>query len=83
VPCTSGVPLGDPKAHGIGFLYPPKNSDKDWDSEVPQWIHEMWDYIVRTALGLKTEIPDWGDIPQIMRLSITTYHVLECLEIGE
>ena len=24
-----------PKAHGIGFLYPPKNSDKGWDSDAP------------------------------------------------
>ena len=41
----------DPKAHGIGFLYPPKHSPKGWDKEIPQWIYEMWDYIVRDALN--------------------------------
>lgn len=48
---------------------------------MPQWIYEMWDYIVRGALGsdLKREIPSWLDIPQMMRLTITTYNVLEML----
>src|SRR5438093_13148990 len=38
-------------------LYPPKNSPKDWDKDIPQWIYEMWDYIVRNALGLKCKLP--------------------------
>jgi len=69
----------DPKAHGIGFLYPPKDSPKDWKEDVPQWIYEMWDYIVRGALKLKRKAPSWLDIPQMMRLTITTYNVLEML----
>jgi hypothetical protein len=44
------IKIVDPKAHGIGFLYPPNNSPKGWKEEVPQWIYEMWDYIVRGAL---------------------------------
>src|SRR5579863_1512037 len=67
------------KAHGVGFLYPPKNSPKGWDSDVPQWIHEIWDYIVRTALGLKAKSPGWIEVPQMMRLNITTYNVLKML----
>lgn len=75
----SDIKIIDPKAHGIGFLYPPKDSPKGWDENVPQWIYEMWDYILRGALKLKRKAPPWLDIPQMMRLTITTYNVLEML----
>jgi hypothetical protein len=35
---TSDITIADPKAHGIGFLYPPQDSPKHWDKEVPRWI---------------------------------------------
>jgi hypothetical protein len=76
---ANNIRIVDPKAHGVGFLYPPKNSPKDWNGDAPQWIHEMWDYIVRSALKLKRKTPSWLDIPQMMRLTITTYNVLEML----
>ncbi len=75
----NGIKIIDPKAHGIGFLYPPKDSPKDWKEDVPQWIYEMWDYIVRGALKLKRKAPSWLDLPQMMRLTVTTYNVLEML----
>jgi len=75
----NNIRIIDPKAHGIGFLYPPKDSPKGWEEDVPQWIYEMWDYIVRGALKLKRKAPSWIDIPQMMRLTITTYNVLEML----
>jgi hypothetical protein len=77
-PSKSKIRIVDPKAHGVGFLYPPKNSEKGWDSEVPQWIYEMWEY-VRSSLSLKAKTPDWVEVPQMMRLNITTYNVLEML----
>ena len=75
------IKIVDPKAHGIGFLYPPKNSPDGWekDHDVPQWIYEMWDYIMRGALKLKRKAPSWLNFPQMMRLTITTYNVLEML----
>jgi hypothetical protein len=73
------IKIIDPKAHGVGFLYPPKDSPKDWKEDVPQWIYEMWDYIVRGALKLNRQKPSWLDLPQMMRLAITTYNVLEML----
>jgi hypothetical protein len=39
----------------------------------------MWDYIVRGTLDLPREAPQWLDIPQMMRLTVTTYNVLEML----
>jgi len=73
------IKIVDPKAHGIGFLYPPKDSPKNWRADAPQWIYEMWDYIVRGALKLKRKAPSWLNVPQMMRLTITTYNVLEML----
>ncbi|HTA22761.1 MAG TPA: hypothetical protein VK763_04445 [Terriglobales bacterium] len=73
------IKIVDPKAHGIGFLYPPKDSSKDWDEDIPQWIYEMWDYVLRGALDLPREAPSWLDVPQMMRLTITTYNVLDML----
>jgi len=73
------IKIVDPKAHGVGFLYPPKDSPKEWHEDVPLWIYEMWDYLVRGALKLKRKAPSWLDLPQMMRLTITTYNVLEML----
>jgi hypothetical protein len=73
------IEIVDPKAHGIGFLYPPKDSPKNWNEDVPQWIYDMWDYLVRRALKLKRQVPSWLDLPQMMRITITTYNVLEML----
>ena len=39
----------------------------------------MWDYIVRNALGLKCKLPTWIDVPQMMRLNVSTYNVLKML----
>jgi hypothetical protein len=39
----------------------------------------MWDYIVRGALNLERKPPSWVDMPQMMRLNITTYDVLRLL----
>jgi hypothetical protein len=75
----SDVMIVDPKAHGIGFLYAPKDSPKHWDRDVPSWIYEFWDYILRGALKLPKKAPSWFDRPQMMRLTITTYNVLEML----
>jgi len=73
------IKIVDPKSHGVGFLYPPKDSPKDWEHDVPQWIYEMWDYIVRGALKLRRKAPSWRRLPQMMRLTITTYNVLNML----
>jgi hypothetical protein len=75
------IRIVDPKAHGIGFLYPPKDSPKGWerDHDAPAWIYEMWDYVVRGALRLKRKKPSWLNMPQMMRLTITTYNVLGML----
>ena len=47
------IRIVNPKAHGIGFLYPPKDNPRNWKKDAPVWVYEMWDYIVRGFLGLK------------------------------
>jgi len=37
----------------------------------------MWDYIVRSFLGLKRKRPAWASLPQMMRFSISTWNVLK------
>src|SRR5258708_36961008 len=73
------IKIGDHKADGVGFLYSPKDSAKDWVEEMPQWIYEMWNYIVRRSLRLKCRKPTWAEVPQMMRLNVTTYNVLKML----
>jgi len=75
----SSIAIVDPKAHGIGFLYSPHNSPKQWDKDVPLWIYQLWDHIVRCALKLPNKRLAWLDVPQMMRLTITTCNVLEML----
>lgn len=69
----------NPKAHGIGFLYPPKDNPKKWKKDAPLWVYEMWDYIVRGEFRLKRKKPDWLNYPQMMRFGITTWNVLHML----
>jgi hypothetical protein len=47
------IEIVEPKAHGLGHFYPPKDSQEGWKHETPQWIFEAWDWIIRGVLGLK------------------------------
>lgn len=44
-----GVAIVNPKAHGLGYLYPPADSPPGWDDEqdVPYWIYQAWEYLLR------------------------------------
>ena len=59
----SELNIVDPKAHGIGFLYSPQDSPKNWDKDAPRWVYQLWDYIVRGALHLPRRAPSWLDMP--------------------
>ena len=73
------IKIVNPKAHGIGFLYPPKDNPENWNRDAPLWIYEMWDYIVRGFLGLKRKLPPWSSLPQMMRFSVSTWNVFKML----
>ena len=75
------VSIVDPKAHGLGYLYPPVDSPKNWhDShEAPRWIYDFWGYLLRIALRLEGKPPSWRARPQMMRMTVTTFNVLKSL----
>jgi len=77
------IRIVEPKAHGLGYFYPPKDSPEGWDNETPAWIFEAWDWIVRGVLGLERKAPDWLDLPVMMKLTLSTpHHVLKNLAKG-
>ena len=73
------IKIVNPKAHGIGFLYPPQDNPKGWKKDAPMWVYEMWDYIVRGFLELERNLPGWASLLQMMRFSVSTWNVLKML----
>src|ERR1035438_1380803 len=79
----SDIEIVEPKAHGLGYFYPPKDSPEGSDREAPQWIFEAWDWIMRGVLGLGRTNPAWFDLPVMMRLTLSTpHHALKNLAKG-
>ena len=77
------IEIVEPKAHGLGYFYRPKDSPEGWKHETPKWIFEAWDWIMRGVLGLKRTNPDWFDLPVMMRLTLSTpHHALRNLAKG-
>jgi hypothetical protein len=77
------IQIVEPKAHGLGYFYPPKDSPEGWEHDAPQWIFEAWDWIVRGALGLERTKPAWFDLPVMMKLTLSTpHHALKNLAKG-
>jgi hypothetical protein len=79
------VSIVDPKAHGLGYLYPPVDSPKAWhdEHEAPRWIYDFWEYLLRLALKLNGKPPAWRARPQMMRMTVTTFNVLKSLHEWE
>ncbi len=67
----------DPKAHGLGYLYPP--TDRKASEEQRDWTFEAWDWILRGVFGLPTTAPPWLNRPVMMRIALSTPHVLQRL----
>jgi hypothetical protein len=60
----------DPKAHGLGYLYPPIEKNG------LEWTFEAWDWLLRQELGLRRRPPVWLNVPAMMRIVVSTPHVL-------
>jgi len=77
------VEIVEPKAHGLGYFYPPKDSPEGWKHETPLWIFEAWDWLIRGVLGLKRTNPKWFGLPVMMKLTLSTpHHALRNLAKG-
>jgi hypothetical protein len=81
------ITIVNPKAHGLGYLFPPINSPDGWHDEktegykheAPKWIYEFWESLLRRILNLKINDPAWLNRPQMMRKTVTSVNVLENL----
>ena len=75
------ISIVDPKAHGLGFLYPPANSPEGWDDEheMPKWIYEAWEFLLGMALRFRAKNPEWLKRPQMMRMTVTSNDLLKRL----
>jgi hypothetical protein len=79
----NNIEIVEPKAHGLGYFYPPKDSPEGWNHEIPQWIFEAWDWIMRGVLGLGRSTPAWFELPVMMKLTLSTpHHALKNLAKG-
>jgi hypothetical protein len=81
----SKMNIVDPKAHGLGYLYPPVDSPKGWedDHDAPRWIYQLWESLLRNALKLERNNSIWIRRPQMMRMTVTTFNVLKGLHAWE
>jgi hypothetical protein len=77
------VRIIDPKAHGLGYLYPPQETREEggpphtWAQ--PPWTLQAWEWILRQELDLKRVAPKWLHLPAMMRVVLSTPFVLERL----
>jgi hypothetical protein len=70
------ITLVDPKAHGLGYLYPPIERRNDDDQP---WTFDAWDWMLRKELGLRCTAPAWLRLPTMMRVTVSTPFVLDRL----
>jgi len=71
----NGLNIVDPKAHGLGYLYPPVDQKED----ECDWTFAAWDWLLRDALGLANTEPTWFNRPAMMQIRMSTPHVLKRL----
>src|SRR5205823_253173 len=76
------ITIIDPKAHGLGYLYPPVDSPPGWDAEheIPKWVYEAWEWLVRHGCEFTPNCPpSWFKRPQMMRMVASTNTLLNRL----
>src|SRR5207244_4186885 len=65
------VVVEEAKAHGLGYLYPPKDDPEDKQEQ--DWIKEIWYWILQNAGIVRPgPNPEWFRLPAMMRVAITT-----------
>jgi hypothetical protein len=70
--------------HGLGYLFAPKKNKREGksdeeaeaDDEVPIWVVEAWQWLIRRDLGLKGKSPTWLGLPAMMRMTMTSPNVM-------
>ncbi len=68
----------DAKAHGLGYLYPPKETNED--DPKSDWIFQAWHWVLEGEVATPRRNPDWFSIPAMMRITISTPAILGMLK---
>ncbi len=72
------VMIVDAKAHGLGYLYPPKDAVKD--DQNSDWLFEAWHWVLEGEVATPRTTPGWFSIPAMMRMTVSTPAVLGMLK---
>ena len=67
----------DAKAHGLGYLYPPKDSGRD---DPDDWLFEAWHWVLEGEVARPRPSLEWFDYPAMMRMTVSTPAVLGMLK---
>jgi len=79
------IELIEPSEHGLGHLlnpYTAEDEEEDDQASSRRWIKEVWDWIVRGALGMPREPLQFASLPAVTRIAVTTPHVMKTLTNG-
>lgn len=68
----------DAKAHGLGYLYPPKDAVKD--DQNSDWLFEAWHWVLEGEVATPRTTPEWFCIPAMMRMTVSTPAILGILK---
>jgi hypothetical protein len=71
------IVIVDAKAHGLGYLYPPKEAIED--DPASDWIFEAWHWVLEGEVATPRRSPDWFSIPAMMRMTVSTPAILGML----
>jgi hypothetical protein len=66
------------KAHGLGYLYPPKDAIKD--DPLSDWVEQAWHAILQGEVARPRPTPEWFSLPAMMRMTVSTPAVLGMLK---
>jgi hypothetical protein len=73
------IEIVDAKAHGLGYLYPPKDAVQGEDPE-NDWIFETWRWLLEGEVAKPTITPAWFSVPAVMQITVSTPAVLGTLK---
>src|SRR6266851_9236716 len=68
------VVIVDAKAHGLGYLFPPKDTVRD-DPEKDWWF-EAWHWVLEGEVARPCPTPEWFKFPAMMQMTVSTPAVL-------
>jgi hypothetical protein len=72
------IVIVDAKAHGLGYLYPPK--ENPINNPEDDWLMEAWHWVLEGEVARPRSSPEWFSIPAMMRMTVSTPAVLGLLK---